>query len=35
MMSPFYAGFLLGATLVPCLLIVAVGVWVLMVKGGK
>jgi hypothetical protein len=32
-MSPFYIGFMLGAAIAPCLLLVALGVWWLIVRG--
>ena len=32
-MSPFYAGLFLGLTLVPCLIALGIGVWVLIVRG--
>jgi hypothetical protein len=32
-MSPFYVGLLLGLTITPCLFLLAVLVWVLIVRG--
>lgn len=34
-MTPFYIGLMVGATVVPCLFLVGLGVWILIVRGER
>jgi hypothetical protein len=34
-MTPFYIGLMVGLTVVPCLFLVGLGVWVVLMRGAR